>query len=173
MAYLTMKRTKTPPRRIRDIQWRRRCVIGMGGYSVVYEIAAGVCVKVGRIKENEAEAQRHLARQGFAVPVLDYASGLELAAVLHRECCGRHGVRRGLLAGDNVQCTCGEELDALLMPTTDSDISVWNEETLHAFRMQVDRTCEKELGRIWDYRPANLACYRGHLVALDFGEPSG
>ncbi len=59
------------------------------------------------------------------------------------------------------------------MPIADSDISAWNEEMLHTFRWQVDRICEKDLGRIWDYRPANLACYQDHLIALDFGESSG
>jgi hypothetical protein len=145
----------------------------MGGYSVVYEIAAGLCVKVGRIKEDEAEAQRHLARQGLAVPVLDYASGLALAAIIHRECCGRHGVRRDLLAEDNVRCTCGEDLDALLMPIADPDVSTWGEATLFTFRLQVDLVCEKELDRIWDNRPTNVACYQGYLIALDFGESSG
>jgi hypothetical protein len=168
-----MKRTKAPPRRIGDIQWRRRRVIGMGGYSVVYEIAAGLCVKVGWIKEDEAEAQQYLVRQGLAMPVLDYASGLELAAVIHRECCGRHGVRRDLLAEGNVRCTCGEDLDALLMPIAGPDVSTWNEVTLFSFRLQVDQVCEQELDRIWDSRPANVACYQGHLVALDFGEVSG
>jgi hypothetical protein len=172
MAYSTMKRTKAPTRRIRDIQWRKRRVIGMGGYSVVYEIAADLCVKVGRITEAEAKTQRHLARQGLAVPVLDYASGLELASVIHRECCGRHGFRQEILVEDVVSCACGEGLDALLMPCADPDISTWDEKAQYVFRLQVDHVCE-ELGRIWDFRPANLACYRGHLVALDFGEPSG
>jgi len=168
-------RTTALPQRIRDIRWRKRRAIGMGGYSVVYAIAAGLCVKVGQIAEDEAEAQRHLAGWGLAVPVLDYASSLELAAVIHRECCGQHGIRRDTqgVAEDGVPCTCREALDALLMPIADPDVSTWDEATLFAFRLQVDHVCEEELGRIWDYRPANLARYQGHLVALDFGEPSG
>lgn len=167
-----MSRTTALLHRIRDIQWRKRHLIGMGGYGVVYEIAVGLCVKVGLITEDEAEAQRHLARLGLAVPVLDYASDMELAAIIHRECCERHGIRRDLFSKDSSQCTCREELDALLMPIADVDISAWSEEVLHVFRLQIDHICEGELGRIWDYRPANLACYRGHLVALDFGESS-
>jgi len=168
-----MSRTITLPQRIRDIGWRKRRVIGMGGYSVVYAIATGLCVKVGQIAEDEAEAQQHLAQRGLALPVLDYASGVGLAAVMHRECCGRHGVRRDILAEDGVPCTCREALDALLMPIGDLDVSTWGEATLFAFRLQVDQVCEKELDRIWDNRPANVACYQGLLVALDFGEPPG
>lgn len=170
-----MSRTIALLRRIRDIQWRKRHVIGMGGYSVVYAIASGLCVKVGKITEGEAETQRHLARRGLAVPVRDHAPGLELAVVIHRECCGRHGVRRDTrsVAEDGVLCTCGEGLDALLMPIADPDISAWDERARHAFRLQVDRVCEEELRNIWDFRPANLACYQGRLVALDFGEPPG
>ncbi len=171
--YSMRSRTIALPQRIRDIGWRKRRVIGMGGYSVVYAIAAGLCVKLGQIAEAEAAAQRHLAGWGLAVPVIDYASGVGLAAVVHRECCGRHGVRRDILAEDGVPCTCREPLDALLMPITDLDVSTWDEATLFAFRLQIDLVCEKELDRIWDNRPANLACYQGHLVALDFGEPPG
>ena len=168
-----MSRTITLTQRIRDIRWRKRRVIGMGGYSVVYKFAVGLCVKVGQITVGEAEAQRHLSGRGLALPVLDYVSGIELAASIRRECCGRHGVRRDILAEDGVPCTCREALDALLMPIADLDVSTWDEATLFAFRLQVDQVCEKELDRIWDNRPANLACYQGRLVALDFGEPPG
>ncbi len=168
-----MSRTITLPQWLRDIGWRKRRVIGMGGYSVVYAIVTGLCVKVGQIAEDEAEAQRHLAGRGLALPVLDYASGVGLAAVIHRECCGRHGVRRDILAEDGVPCTCREALDALLMPIADLAVSTWDEATRFRFRLQVDQVCEKELDRIWDNRPANLACYQGRLVALDFGEPPG
>ncbi|GAB4430168.1 MAG: hypothetical protein Kow0031_10970 [Anaerolineae bacterium] len=33
------------------------------------------------------------------------------------------------------------------------------------------RDCERELGRVWDARPANVARYKGRLIALDMGNP--
>lgn len=154
-----------------DIDWSKRMLIGMGGYAVVYRVAAGIVVKVGQIGPREAAAQRHFAGQALALPVLDYREAWPVPDAIDRELCPIHGLRREILP-EGYPCTCGGSHGVLLMP--EADLSVEPTSTQYrAFMLGFSRDCEQQLGHIWDARPANVARYRGHLVALDFGEEEG
>lgn len=158
------------PDRIAAINWQRRTIIGGGGLASVYRVAPGVAAKVGEIKPEEVEAQRHFARQGMALPVLDYQAAVELPAKVSREACPVHGHRREFLP-EGYDCTCGQPRAVLLMPTADDNaLEDVSREELQAFMMGFSRDCEQQLGHCWDARPANVARYQGRLVALDFGE---
>ena len=158
--------------RIADIDWSKCEPAGMGGYAVVYRVAPGVVAKVGRIEPEEAAAQRHFARQGLALPVLDYRAAWPAPERIDRELCPRHGLRQEILP-EGYPCTCGTLAhDVLLMPETDAAPVDPTSIDCQAFVMGFSRDCEAQLGHLWDARPANVARYRGRLVALDFGEES-
>jgi hypothetical protein len=161
-------------RDIATVEWAECEWIGLGGYAVVYRVAPGVAAKVGRIEPEEVEAQRHFARQGLALPVWDYRASWQVPERIDREVCPVHGLRREILppAAGNF-CTCGSlEHAVLLMPEADDDPIDTRSTVYRAFLLGFLRDCELQLGRIWDARPANVARYRGRLVALDFGEES-
>lgn len=154
------------------IEWAEAEWIGLGGYAVVYRIVPGVAAKVGRIKPKEAEAQRHFARQGLALPVWDYRAGCQVPERVDREICPVHGLRREILP-EGLACTCGSpQHDVLLMPEADGAPVDPNSTECRAFMICFSQDCERQLGLLWDARPANVAYYQGRLVALDFGEES-
>jgi hypothetical protein len=156
---------------ITDIDWSKRAPIGMGGYAVVYRVAHGIVAKVGHIEPEEAEVQRHFARQALALPVLDYREAWPVPDLIDREVCPVHGLRREILP-EGYTCTCGSNHGVLLMPEADLSVDPTSTE-YRAFVMGFSRDCEQQLGHTWDARPANVACYRGDLVALDFGAEEG
>jgi hypothetical protein len=160
--------------RIADIDWSECVPAGMGGYAVVYRVAPGVVAKVGRIEPEEVAAQRHFARQGLALPVFDYRAGWPVPERIDREVCPLHGLRQELLPpAAGYACTCGWLVhDMLLMPEADAAPLDPTSIEYRAFVLGFSRDCEGQLGRLWDARPANVARYRGRLVALDFGEES-
>jgi hypothetical protein len=152
------------------INWRRRKVLDYGGAAVVY-LVAGVVAKVGQITVEEADAQRHFAQSGEALPVLSYVEEFPLPHVVTKECCGRHGLRKAILPEDAMDCTCGEPLAVLLMPlAAPLDEAAYCSPETQQFALHIADKCRTELGRCWDDRPANIARYNGRLVALDFGE---
>jgi PRTRC genetic system protein C len=152
-----------------DTAWRDRTILGMGGYAVVYGFN-DAALKVGRIAPQEADYQRHFAAQGLALPVLAYTPDLDLPAAISREICPVHGVRQEILPPNHAPCSCDTPQAALLMPVTDADARI-EPDDLRAFMMGFSRDAE-QAGLFWDVRPANVARYRGRLVAIDFGEPS-
>lgn len=158
--------------KIRQIDWKRRKIIGGGGFALVYQVAPGVVAKVGQIGQKEVEAQRHFARQQQALPVLDYQPEAELPAKVSREVCPIHGPRKKILPEDGYLCTCDSPRDVLLMPLAESIAGVSGDE-IRAFLMGFSRDCEQQRGHYWDARPANVARYQGRLIALDFGEEEG
>src|SRR5436190_17889364 len=160
------------PQAVAGIAGRRRRCIDLGGYAVVYRVGSDRIAKVGQIEPEEVEAQRYLARLNQALPVIDYAETVELPSRLHHETCPVHGLRKAFL-GDGYYCTCDLSVDVLLMPLADTDLSRVSAAEIQAFRMAIAEICERDLHRCWDDRPANVARYQGHLVALDFGEESG
>lgn len=150
--------------------WAKRDLLGMGGYSLVYRLGS-LAVKVGRIEPAEVAAQRHFAQVGLALPALLYRPQADLPLEVSYEVCPRHGLRRDILPDGQV-CTCGQPADLLLMPIADPIPDAEDDSLLtRAFIAGVARDCERELKRLWDTRPANVARYRGRLVALDFGDP--
>lgn len=155
--------------KISQINWKRRKIIGGGGFAVVYQVAPGVVAKVGQIGQKEVEAQRYFARQKLALPVLDYQPEAELPAKVSREVCPIHGPRKKILPEDGYVCTCNSAQAVLLMPLADSTDGVSIDE-IRGFLTGFSRDCEQQLGHYWDARPANVACYQGRLIALDFGE---
>ncbi|MCQ3980771.1 MAG: hypothetical protein DPW09_45810 [Anaerolineae bacterium] len=158
--------------KISQINWKRRKIIGGGGFALVYQVAPGVVAKVGQIGQKEVEAQRHFARQQQALPVLDYQAEVELPARVSREVCPIHGPRKKILPEDGYLCTCNSPRSVLLMPLADSIEGVSGDE-IRAFLMGFSRDCEQQRGHYWDARPANVARYQGRLIALDFGEEEG
>jgi PRTRC genetic system protein C len=158
------------PPSLRAVNWADRSVLGGGGYAVVYRIN-DFALKVGRIEPDEVEAQRHFATQGLALPVLSYQPELDLPEAVSRELCPRHGLRQEILPLDQ-PCSCDEAQAALLMPVADCDLAGVAPDEIRAFIAGFARACETQLGRFWDTRPSNVACYQGRLVALDFGATS-
>lgn len=158
--------------KISQINWKRRKIIGGGGFALVYQVAAGVVAKVGQIGQKEVEAQRHFARQQQALPILDYQAEVELPDRVSREVCPLHGPRKKILPEDGYSCTCNTPQAVLLMPLAESTEGVSSDE-ISAFLMGFSRDCERQLGHYWDARPANVARYQGRLIALDFGEEEG
>jgi hypothetical protein len=152
-----------------DVDWERRTVIGRGGFALVYRVTPEVVAKVGDIQPAEAEAQQHFARQGLALPVLNYQEEVELPAEVSREACPIHGKRVDILPEEGYVCTCGRAVAVLLMPLAD-DLDGVSQEELQTFMMGFSRDCEEQLGLCWDARPRHVARYAGRLVALDFGE---
>ena len=156
---------------IPDIDWEARQLIGMGASAVVYRVAPGVAVKVGRIAPDEAEAQRYFARRLLALPVWDYRPEWPVPGGISRELCPIHGPRRDILPQGGRGCACdARRHDVLLMPEADSAPIDVNTQEYRAFAMFFSRDCEQQLGRCWDVRPANVAFYQGQMIALDFGE---
>ncbi len=154
---------------VSDVDWARRTVIGGGGFALVYRVTPEVVAKVGDIQPAEAEAQQHFARQGLALPVLDYQEEVELPIEVSREACPVHGKRVDILPEEGYVCTCGQPVAVLLMPLAD-DLDGVSQEELQTFMMGFSRDNEEQLGLYWDARPRNVARYAGRLVALDFGE---
>ncbi len=69
-------------------------------------------------------------------------------------------------------CGCAQPADILLMPLatplpSDEDDQLYTRAFIAGFACD----CERELGRTWDARPANVARYQGRLIALDMGNP--
>jgi hypothetical protein len=150
--------------------WPGREMLGLGGFSVVYRLA-GLAAKVGQIAPDEAAAQRHFARVGLALPVLLYQTQVTVPYEVSLETCPRHGLRREFLP-DGQSCTCGRPVDILLMPVAEPLAD--SEDTqpyTRAFIAGFTRDCERELDRLWDARPSNVARYRNRLIALDLGDP--
>jgi hypothetical protein len=146
----------------------------MGGYAVVYRVKPGLAAKVGCIELAEVAAQRHFAGQGLALPVLDYRAEWPVPDQIGREVCPVHGLRREILPpAAGYSCTCGFDPAILLMPEADGIPVDPTSTEYRAFVMGFSRDCEQQLGLYWDARPANVARYRGRLVALDFGEDRG
>lgn len=165
-----------PLARIAEIEWDRRKIIDGGGYALVYEVAPGVVAKVGNLEPDEVEAQEHFAAQGKALPVWDYKSMVDLPLEVSKEACPFHGARADILPfgpdDEDWACTCGELQAILLMPRAEEVGQETSPEDLASFMEDVSTACWVELNRCWDLRPANVARYQGHLVALDFGEES-
>ena len=155
---------------IADIDWSKCTPAGMGGYAVVYRVAPGVVAKVGQVEPEEVAAQRHFAGQALALPVLDYQEEWPVPNQIDREVCPVHGLRREILP-EAYTCTCGSDHGVLLMPEAELPVDT-NSAEYRAFIMGFSRDCEQQLGHLWDARPANVARYRGKLIALDFGEES-
>jgi len=159
---------------IANIDWSKCIPIGMGGLAVVYRVSPGLAAKVGRIEPAEAAAQRHFARQGLALPVLDYVAEWPVPGHIGREVCPRHGLRREILPpAAGYPCACGSDQAVLLMPEADDAPLDPDSTEYRAFTLGFLRDCAAQLGLYWDARPANVARYRGRLVALDFGEENG
>lgn len=158
--------------KISQIDWKRRKIIGGGGFALVYQVAPGVAAKVGQIGQKEVEAQRHFARQRQALPVLDYQAEVVLPARISREVCPIHGPRKKILPEDGYICMCNSPQAVLLMPLAESAEGLSSDE-IRAFMIGFSRDCEQQRGHYWDARPANVARYQGQLIALDFGEEEG
>ena len=157
-----------PPLIISQIKWRKRQIVGMGGYSVVFRVGGGVIAKVGRIDGDENEIQRLAAERELSVPVHDYQQDVDLPQAVTRDFYACHGPRKDIAAPDDTACSCGESLDVLLM--AEATIGEDLPPDAEIVRARVEALCE-EFDRAWDNRPANFATYDGHTVALDFGDP--
>lgn len=152
-----------------SIDWDERQVLDGGGFALVYQVAPGIVAKVGDVRPEEVNAQRHFAAQGEALPVLDYREDIGLPDEVCEEVCPVHGLRSDIVA-DGLDCTCNEPRAVLLMPLAEP---AWEDAKTpegQALVRQIAQECWDDLERCWDARPGNLAHYQGHLVALDFGE---
>jgi hypothetical protein len=150
--------------------WPEREMLGLGGFAVVYQLH-GLAAKVGQIAPDEVAAQRHFAHVGLMLPVLLYQPQVTLPSDVSLEVCPRHGLRREFLP-DGQFCTCRHQQDILLMPvaeplTETEDTQLYT----RAFIAGFARDCERELDRLWDTRPSNVARYQGRMIALDMGHP--
>ena len=152
-----------------SIDWDERQVLDGGGFALVYQVAPGIVAKVGDVRPEEVNAQRHFAAKCKALPVLDYQEDIWLPDEVCEEVCPVHGLRSDIVA-DGLDCTCNEPRAVLLMPLAEP---AWEDAKTpegQAFMAEIAGECWEELGLLWDERPGNLAHYQGHLVALDFGE---
>ena len=163
------QKTVPPSLSVDSIDWDERQALDGGGFTVVYQVAPGIVAKVGDVRPEEVNAQRHFAAKCKALPVLDYQEIIWLPDDVCEEVCPVHGLRSNIVA-DGLDCTCSEPQAVLLMPLAEP---AWEDAKTpegQAFMAEIAGECWEELGLLWDERPGNLAHYQGHLVALDFGE---
>jgi hypothetical protein len=166
MRKLTKKPKQREPKTIRAINWSRALYLEGGGYAAIFKVGSNTVAKVGVVDEMEAELQRAYAQLEAALPVLDYKPGLILPRRIRRKACPCHGPRKEIVAcGEN--CACESELDVLLMPLADMNITLEEATDLMALMSELQQ--ERPEHRPWDDRMSNCAKYQGKAVALDFG----
>jgi hypothetical protein len=154
--------------KISEINWRNRVYLTGGGFANIYRVAPGFVAKVGAVSDEEFILQQKAAAVGLAIPPADYTADAVLPAVVRREACPVHGLRRHIVAC-GCDCACQGEIAVLLMPEA-------REPAQERLADEVDRLFESlEAAGVWWYdpRPSNILSYQGLLVACDFGRQDG
>jgi hypothetical protein len=95
-----------------DIDWTGARLSTATALLRLYEVTHGVVAKVGKVKPEEAAAQKYSAALGMALPVLDYQETVDLPPEVSAEAYPCHGARSDIIGlgpeDEDWACTCAE-----------------------------------------------------------------
>jgi hypothetical protein len=146
---------------------RSRRMIGHGTYGAVYAVSA-VAVKVGYVPPQEAERQNWVySTLQAALPVIAYASQIELPEAVTRQACPIHGLGYD---EESWFCHCSEPMDVLVMPQAKYNGEAFFTPEVRRLIQQVQRDLCERFNFFWEEKPSHLLKYDGRILLCDFGE---
>lgn len=155
--------------KIADIKWAEAVFIDAGSSGRVFRVGPGVVVKIaGWLNVEDPNMQRTLAKQNYAVPVIDFVQECRtvprhIAKEVRR--CFIHDLGS---TKDWHQCECSAPISVLMMPEVTRASDHVPREEIVTFMGFIETFMAENYDRGWDAHSGNVGWYQDHIVALDF-----